>query len=96
MTKTDLDAIRERVANSCAAIPGDAESALDAAETDLRALLSEVGRLRKALKGARRSHVGGGDLCPRSESNEKIANAPCECGADAHNAKIDAALRGDA
>ena len=54
-------------------------------------------RLRVALHAAKRDHyVCGGDCwysCPKTgESCNELPNDVCDCGADAHNAKIDEAL----
>ncbi len=61
-------------------------------------LVNEIDRLRAALNAARRGHVSCDDCwysCPKSEDgccNDQEGDK-CNCGADAHNAAIDAALR---
>ncbi len=56
-----------------------------------------IARLRAYLEAARRSHYVCEDCwysCPKSGSccNDEIDRTKCNCGADAHNAKIDEAL----
>ena len=62
---------------------------------DKAALLAEHERLREALEGARL--VKHGELCnvPPPDMGERGPSDECDCGADEHNARIDAALRGE-
>jgi hypothetical protein len=59
---------------------------------------AEIERLRAALSGLKRPHLSCEDCwysCPKSEDgccNDSIPKDECTCGADAHNARIDAAL----
>lgn len=75
------------------------------ARQDVPALLAEVARLRAALEAAKIEHscerpfecpaIGGAYRCDCGSSGcEASTNGDCECGADEHNARIDAALRG--
>ena len=67
----------------------------DRARALLAALCDENDRLRKALEGARL--VKHGELCdvPPPDMGERGPSDECDCGADEHNARIDAALRGE-
>lgn len=59
----------------------------------------EIERLRAALAAARIEHYSCDDgwySCPKSENGclNSDEGDKCNCGADAHNAKIDSALAG--
>lgn len=77
---------------------------------DVEAMEAEIARLRKALEGEKREHrLTCGMLRPTEATLEAMAESlrtgapvtyeverpPCGCGADDHNARIDAALRGE-
>ena len=86
---------------SYVAVPCSGRQAVSAASDRARALLAaatpgdENDRLRKALEGARL--VKHGELCdvPPPDMGERGPSDECDCGADEHNARIDAALRGE-
>lgn len=62
----------------------------------MAALTAEVARLRAGLAGLRQDHYHGAgvaDICDGCACNLDPA-AACTCGAAAHNARIDALLRG--
>lgn len=57
---------------------------------DLTWAVERIRRLEAALTAAKQTHAGDGPACPVT-----YLNGPCDaylCGADAHNAAIDAAL----
>jgi hypothetical protein len=61
------------------------------------AMISVTQNLRDTLQSLRRSHYICDDCwysCPKSgECCNDAADGKCNCGADEHNAKIDAALK---
>lgn len=66
---------------------------------DASALIDENARLRAALEAMRRRHgqaedpADPGEVCPKVDGRAR--RSACTCGADAHNARIDAALKGE-
>ena len=66
---------------------------------DVAWMFARIRRLEAALKAATRNHEGSEDepwdSCPASLFRDRRGIGPCGCGADAHNAAIDAALDED-
>ncbi len=79
----DIDAIRARHANRAGALSdiGDLLALVDARD-------ATIARLRAALEAARIEHLEEGYRCLAYTYSEK----DCDCGANEHNARIDAAL----
>lgn len=62
---------------------------------DVPWLLKRIALLEAALNVARQKHAEGGTYwfsCPASGRDADAGSSRCTCGADAHNAAIDAAL----
>jgi hypothetical protein len=60
---------------------------------------ARIQQLENALRAAKRSHYSCDDCwysCPKSEDGccNKSQGPECNCGADEHNARIDAVLKG--
>ena len=94
----DLDAVRHRYETARArAAEGHEAGPFCQSSHDVPALVGEVERLREALTKLRVEHLYVDDCwysCPKSIEGccDDSKGDDCNCGADAHNAVIDAAL----
>ena len=105
MTQQDIDAMKEYREGWRRVIfdaTGDYSKALRALElADINGLFDPIagaGRMRAALEAAKLPHYVCEDdcwySCPKSGEccDDTADQTKCNCGADAHNAKIDAAI----
>lgn len=100
MTPADrIVAIRERLAVAVAAAmksgweTPEEQEFFKNAPADLEWLLKRVERLEGALRNSKREHRREDDK--DNECNYWYLLGTCDCGANEHNAKADAALNGD-